>query len=542
MRLLVAPRLLLLLLPPLLSGPLRAALGVPLPVALGLALLVAGGVALVYLRGRDASAQRWRPIDDLLILAPALVAALLLYNRHFGGLVAWIGSDGGLHIEKSRQFASTDPHAYSGFVAFYGVAHWLERAARISVFWSFSATFLVGAALLVALTLAVAHSATPATARRAYLALTLGATALGFSTSGLPLVHYLQLDGFLPHAFGLAPLFLIWWLDASPLRPWPRLLLVLGAVALLRYSYGLLLPDACLALAGVVLLDPPRDKRLDRAGAAIVVLGLVAAALLVHHRMTPLWPVYGWIIPLRPALAAGADLATGLGLLLAGATDPTRRRPLRFPALVVLLHAGTLLLLLRAHPAAPYYVQKYAFHGLVLGVAAAAVGLAAALTAPPPRKIAQAGALLLLGAGLWLSSRFAAPAWPSFAERAFGRPPFQHILPLADLGAWTRIEEELRRQHTGFGGYITSYGPLFNFMNAGLGHLGGGYFDHTGFRETPGYCVFFEKRADPLWQGWDPGKHDPVRQRLAVMPQVACRSYRASWRSDGTRTLCWVCR
>jgi len=139
----------------------------------------------------------------------------------------------------------------------------------------------------------------------------------------------------------------------------------------------------------------------------------------------------------------------------------------------------------------------------------------------------------------------ATAAHTALHERVFGNVPFTHNRPLADLAAWSRIEHTLDETHKRFGGYITSYWPMFNFMNAALDYFNGGrvFWEHGGTHLAKGYCVFWERGKVDWWSN----SYDltpPLKLEVAVLESHAdsqCVSYRAHWNHAISRTLCHVC-
>jgi hypothetical protein len=137
------------------------------------------------------------------------------------------------------------------------------------------------------------------------------------------------------------------------------------------------------------------------------------------------------------------------------------------------------------------------------------------------------------------------PLQPTFRERVLGRAPFTVTRPLADLHAWSRIEHVLTTGHKQFGGYLTSYWPMFNFMNAALGYYNGGrrFWEHGGAHFAPGYCVFWDRGKVDWWTSSN-DMPVPLRNEVAALDSRAdraCVSYRAAWNHAVERTLCHVC-
>lgn len=555
----------LLLVPLLWAGPIRTITQLSLTASFVLAL-VSTLVALLPFRAdlleRDPPGAWWRSALSSAALALAVAGSIgLLYNRFFGGLVNYAGGDGGEHVANALAFADRAPGIYSGFTSMYGVVYGLIRLCRLDVFWGFVAAFYVG----VALTTAVPMIATLSAVRglsRAPTRIFVAAVGVAFVSNGLvqyfailPIEHYNQSDGFFVHMFALVPLLGIWLLDGLVRPRRLRLLALVGGVVLYRYTYGLNLSDLLLAVSVLLLLESQGpelsvgERWLLRAGTIPLVFG----AAVILHRLRPLLDHPGWIREYETATVLSGQLlcVAVLTLVVTGSAalglERGLQRWLRLPIVFGLINAGTLVGLSALPPASKYYLFKYGFHGVVLLGAGLAVAMTSLLVSRDglPRvwrgRIAALAALLVV-IGLW--DHGYRDLRPSFVERAYGSPPFQHNRPLVDLGAWQRIGQVLRDSQKQFGGYLTSNFPLFNFMNAGLGYYNGGqpYFKYGKVKQEPGYCVFWEDPTVKWWGEWEARYPQRAAQEALHYDALArCQSYGAHWEPTRTRTLCHRC-
>jgi hypothetical protein len=189
-----------------------------------------------------------------------------------------------------------------------------------------------------------------------------------------------------------------------------------------------------------------------------------------------------------------------------------------------------------------YYFWKTHLHAVLLLVPALAA-LAARLVEARPSllpRLGIGGATIAICAALGLAF---APWRVNQLERAFGRPPFTHLRPMADLHAWRRIDRVLAERKKTFGGYLSSFYPLMNFMNTSFGFWNGGIDFYWGKapREGVGRCVFWERcRADLecLEPGW------PQTWRVLALdanPATQCEAYTPAWNPARRRVLCWKC-
>lgn len=545
------------------SGPIRTLTGLSLGACLGLALPVSAALVWPFwpalIGGAPAHQARPAALAGAMGLA-ATVTFLLLYNRWFAGLPVIVDGDSGTHLQLRNEFVATDPTAYSGFVTFYALTYWVDRLVH-HAFVSFAVCFYAAAlvyavAPLCAASVALESRATdPAAWRRGLLA-SLGCSLLLSCLLAIPLFHYHQAEGFFVHVFAIVPLLLIWLVDAMVRPPRLRLLLLGAGAAAYRYTYGLNLGDLLLALAALVVLDA---RAYSRARGAMLVFAalataLVAAAIRCYQLLYPLFELNGWITQPELHTLLIAQWLWVLALLTAACA--CRRggcglvRWLRLPIAFGTVNAAFVTRMLLHPPSQTYYLAKYDLHALWLLIAATPV-LAAVLAAERTRgaasfwraRVFPVAVIVLLVAAAASSYRAIAPYRPSFVERAFGRPRFSQLRPVADLGAWSRIARVLTSEHKQFGGYLTTFYPLMNFMNAAFGFHNGGIHFYMGRspREEPGYCRFWESGPPSTWVEVDFPQRGR-RQAYDRNPDRQCEQYPAPWDPSILRTICWVCR
>lgn len=553
-------------LPFALSGPLRAILGWSLVASLGPAMVASALVVAPVIVWARHRARRPFGLPHLVPLLVALFGIFVLYRRAFAGLTNYAGGDGGVHVAQQQLFAYHLPGTYEGFVSMYSLIYWIQQIARCNAFWGFCATYYFGVAVVAALPaiigfIAIDHHRE----RRAawYVgALTCFAVSLFIQFYViLPQQHYHQTDGFFPHLFGLIPLLMIWLVDAIACSRLWRWLGLLGGVVLYRYTYGLNLGDVMVAV-GVLLFVDAFERgvpRLARWSFIVAPFVMLVATRPIYERLRVLLSSFGWIIPYDAHTVLTAETLACAGLLVAGAVArypaaAKRLRLFRFPVVFGVVNTVVAVHIMRLPPRQPYYFLKYPIHAVVLLAAATTVAatiIATAVTDGIARRAwdrtlvwaAAAMTLLCLAVGHWRSGY--APLQQTFRERILGSPPFTYNRPLADLGAWSRIRATLDQQHKRFGGYITSYWPMFNFMNAGLGYANGGrtFWERGGVRFEPGYCVFWERGKVDWWT--TPGDlTQPLRREQQILDargDAQCVSYRAAWNQAVERTLCHAC-
>ena len=554
----------LLALPPLLAAPLRVVLHAPVIVAT-LAALAATVTAAWWLRPRLAAPsadRRLRWSKHAIAGGLALVCCVALYSRPFHGLPNWIGSDAGNHAAVRRSFVAVTPTGYSGFVSMYLAWQYAEWLLRLNAFRSFVVVFYAQLAFLVALPLSVGFTVLARFEARARIwavgaAATAAMAAAGLLLVALPLEHYYQVEGFWPQIFGLVPLVLLWWLDATLVVWWQRVAAWGVGVVLVRYTYGLNLAELFLAFGLVAVLETPRALR------RFTPLAVLAALFGAGYALKTLLEVvnhYGWFwgyVEWRALLGGALGLAALLWAA-AGNRAATRGlglvRALRLPFLV---GVGGIIIagILRARYGPIYYVRKYPFVALCLTAVACSVAVGAVAAVLAERRVNRTlrpydlawGALAtgLAVASVLMGFRTFRDYRPGYVERVLGRPA-SVLRPLADLDAWREIDETLAREKKKFGGYLVGYGPMANFMNSAMG-MGDGqsfYFQGKPAPETgPGYCVFWDGTHPQLWPDWNRWYRQRwIADRLDRDPAAKCIEYPAGWNPAVKVRTCHLCR
>jgi MFS family permease len=485
----------------------------------------------------------------------AVAVVLVMYKRAFAGMMTYVGADGGVHAYQYDLFTHDWYDIYEGFDTMYAFVYWMRTLVRANLFWAFTialyTAFAFGAAIPATITVAAVDRYER---KRAFIAGTIAGMAALVTVSWfvvLPLDAYHQTDGFWAHVFGIIPLFAIWMADAVVDSATLRVLGVTVGVVVYRFTYGLNLPDLVAVVALWLLIEAFAFRGVCRWCAIAAAAGAAPVAILLYRRLLPIFGNWGWFVDydvpraLRGELIAIAVLA--IGLVVAALARRRVLRALRFPLLFGIISTIAFVRIAKLPPATQYYFLKYNLHAVLLTAAGAAVAVAivAAEIADRARVAAIAAAALGLTLFAW-STRTWQIAFrryqPMFHERVFGTPPWKELRPLADLGAWTRIEKILAHEHKLFGGYITANWSMFNFMNAALGYYNGGrqFWEHRAPRQDPGYCVFWEGGV-PYWPNDDSGYQlKRARELLEADSDKQCVSYRAHWERR-QRTLCHRC-
>jgi hypothetical protein len=548
--------LVLVSLPPLIAAPLRAALHAPVLLAnlVGLGVSVAAGL---WLRRRlppptAAPLRWWRLVVVAVVVA---VSWACLYSNAMAGLPAWIGSDSGNHAAILHDVVGAGPSGYLGFASMYLAWNLVAALTRLNLFWSFVVVFYAQVMLLAALPLFIGFMVLRRhQGERAWIAGALAGAScalVALSLVALPLQHYFQVEGFWPQIFGLVPLLLLWWLDATLIDPWHRLLAWAITLVLFRYTYGLNLAELSLAFGAVAVSEIPRRFWPLALLAALLALG---GALLSVRELNAVVTKWGWFVgyDVKRALVAGAAALAGLLIAAVGNRAANVElglwRALRLP---ILFSAGsfavTAIFLFKHKPS--YYVWKYPFEAICLAAVAGGVAVsavAATVVASRGWRVLVWGAasmsLLITSIVLWFGTF--KEYRPGYLERVRGGP-HKILRPLADLGAWRIIDDTLATKHKQFGGYLVSYGPMSNFMNSAMGVAEGQkfYFEGRPPKSGPGYCVFFDQTRPDPWPEFNRWyRHRGLAERMNRDPTVQCVEYSAPWDPALKRRICHLCK
>ena len=415
------------------------------------------------------SSSAWIP--EIVTLVLVGTATYALYIRDFGGFPNLDGWDGGTHVAVKDLFATVQPGAYGGQVAYHTLAWWLEKLLGLNSFQSFAVAFYVGLAGTVAFSSALMLTTLWAEAHesRAFVAAGVGVSII--ATLGiywlvwLPLFHYNQAAGYYAHLFGLWPLVMIWAVDALVRSQRVRVVLLLSGLVLLRYSYALNLADAFVATAFVLLLEGGRGRW--RIVQVVLFVGLGAAAWYILSQLHPVFRIWGGMQRFAVDEIVRADLLLIAGevlyVVLASVGRPWRdwanstlARTLRFPVLFALLSSLFLPILRRGPSIQYYYVTKYPVwaclllsFGLVIVIAhlASTVSQKAALRRLTVwLRVALVAVVLAMVPSVW--QKVFAGYRETFQERLLAHgPPYRFLRPLADAPTINRIKATLAKEH-----------------------------------------------------------------------------------------------
>ena len=563
----LVPVLLLLLAPLMLSGAIRAALGVGLGAGLLLGTLVTLLLARLNWPWIRAEARAYRfgqeVTFELVALIPVAYALAQLYDPNFQGLPTIDGWDAGTHTHLRHSFLASKPDEYHGFVTFYSVSHWLERALSLDAFRSFAVTSylsVVGYVVFPVL-LAVAHLRRqrdlPLLSILIGALLATGVELYLLDRIALPLIHYGQAAGYYPLTLVLLPIFLLWASDALVKVESLRVLGILVAVGLVRFTYGLNLPDVMVAGAGVLLLGTPRTSR--GLVQTTLALGLVAGALAGYVLLLPRFSLKGGLLRFDVDAALASHLLIGAVLALylflsrrEGDDDGALVRGLRFPLIFVLVSSAAWSWFRSNHPPQDYYLTKYQVASSLLLVPACTL-VAADVVARVARAMSRVAAASVFGVlrpvHLSIVLVVAMTPWgrayevyaATLRERNDAKgPPYALLRPLADPEAMARIQQTLAVEKKQFGGYLVSWYPMFNFMNGALGHYDAGEMrSYFAPRTDPGHCVFWVSWTEDILGSGRPAVERYLAPVVKAGPPT-CVTYPVSWKTT-VHSLCHRC-
>jgi hypothetical protein len=554
-----------LAMPFLLSGPIRAVSSLSLPVSLAMAL-TALGTALAILRpwtypriSTFSSPRTW--LLEGAALLPIGFAVWALYHRDFDGFMNLDGWDGANHVLLKDLFATTAPAAYDQQVSAYALAWWIEKILHVNSFRSFTTVFYLGVAGTVGVALMVAFAFINQEAGLRTRAFWLGILSAVIGTVAvlrwviLPLLHYNQAAGYYVHVFGLLVLALLWAADALIHTKSLRTVTLLLLLALLRYTYTLNLADAIFAIAVLLLLDS-QHRRLN----ALLSLGMLAAGVLVVVKLRPIFHKWGGMqrFDVDMALTVNLVLIAGTAIFIltalleqrprAGLWRSPLLRAVRFPLLFAAFSSGLFSFFRTGAGIQYYYVTKYQVWACSLLAFASvlllpAIGLS--LLSPQNLRRPRVWIGLLIVSALTV---IVPPRW----KRAFipyeaglqermgpHAPPYKQLRPLVDVEAIRRIEGVLATQNKQFGGFITTFIPMFSFMNAVFGRNA----DYQKFYPPvmpPNTCFFWTGKDNDTFKLGPVAVLDALRTTVATGGGSICATYPVLWKTT-PQSLCYRC-
>ena len=479
------------------------------------------------------------------------LAAWAMYTPWFRGAVCITGTpDAGHHALYMLEFLDEQPHVYGDFVLLYGLVAWFRHLPHFGVFIGFTAVFYATILGLIACfgELAVAWAREGRGLRGRRVAIFGAPLVVAAAAHGAILVqlHYYHAEGFYPQIYGLVVVMLIWLADVALDDGVCKVLVLLAGGALVRYTYGLNLPDLCLALA-IVLLDGRRGFR-DAQRALVTIAGALVFLYIGWRAAVAISAYYlkwGPFIPYDVnALAIGEALLVACLVPSLRERDEAQRRRFRFPLVFAAINVCFFAFAKRPTEHLDYYYLKTSFQPFFLVLVAAGVAaLRGVARAVDERRLARAlGYAIVFAFGLGAGS-YATRMWrDKYIARIAGHPPFIGMWPLFDPNAQLHIDSVLAQRHEKFGGYLTSFYPTMNFMNAANGFWNGGIAFYYGRPPDTarGHCVFWEGGPDSSHlEGAFPQEHK-VRA-LDSYSGKTCTSYRPTWDPRMRRTLCWTC-
>ena len=568
----IAAAVCLLLTAAAISGPVRSITGLGIGSALVVAMIAALAFgfyiyhAVCQTEFESAELANFKLIQSAstagaaLTILLAAASSILLFHFPFHGLVSVGGGDAGNHVHFISKFINDAPEINQGFSSFYSTAYWLETLFSLNSFQAFRAAFYLEIIILCALFSAVSSSHFRSaeifnSSRRQFITLAalLAAILVPAHRILLPLVHYLQADGFYPQLFGLIPLLIVWAIyTLVPARPY-RWVGLCAVIVWYRYSYGLNLGDLLLTFSILVLWDKLRrfSVSLHDLGAIATAGGAAAAAIYCYGQLLVILPIPGAVAQISIAGAAVGLLLLSASFFFAPGQTDRDDSIFRFPAVFSLINGFVPLLLLFNSEHPTYYLFKYSFHGVVLAVLAnvllCSVLICRIIWQPDRNKPIgnlRAGAILACSfCGLWLLNSAYRPLRPSYLDRISGKISSDLIYPLSDEGARREIELVLRQENRKFGGLITPSWPISNFLNSSFGYYGAlGLYRHGIIKPDPGYCVFFENGPEALKQ-YDKLKLEKVLGQISNLisaPGAESKNYK-NLETGIDETLTHVC-
>ncbi|MBP47493.1 MAG: hypothetical protein CMH53_06105 [Myxococcales bacterium] len=352
-------------------------------------------------------------ISFICLVSSALLVRAAMAAPGFEGLPTIGGGDAGNHLALAGAWATQMPQVYAGFSGLYALLFAVDQGWRHDLLRSLHDVHRAGltCAVFFAL-LCIWRPLRDATGGRKWFgacaALTSG-VLIWPSSIGL-VSHYLQIDGFLPQNFALAPLLattaaVVWVSDRVS-----RTLAICVGLVLLRFTYGLQLGDALLGAALLCGLNAVKSpQRLAWSGLSFA---MFCAACVVWWQLVIRRSKTGGVQHFSPHLITLGLLALSAALLpllrqVKHQADAACQRVswwslgLIAPSLVMGAMTWTLPDAQRG-----YYLWKYPFTAVAMsGLVAPALLTMTCVHAWRTSAAAIVGTVVLLATGAWGASQ-----------------------------------------------------------------------------------------------------------------------------------------
>jgi hypothetical protein len=569
------------LLPFMLSGAVRYELGTSFEVSLALPgalfVIVAGALYTYGLPALEQAHNRWAsPAVAVFALLAIAITFELWWTPLFGGLPnTFEGVDLGNHLLLYQRFIRPGRHRqYMGFVSMYALMHWYRAlfAAKQSEAQSYYyALRFTHYAFLLSVPVALALMVYPSLARirgttqlliSAVLSLPVQLAALGFLL--FPVLQYYQAEGFYSQIAGLYPLLFCFLSYGFIENAGARFVLCCFWIVVQRFTYGLNIGDALIALAYIMLFDA-RDirSRLLRWGAYAFVPVALYGAYGILRKLWFLRVSKGYFINYSIGWIIASLILTGVLLTMAPAffrergitVSATSERIWRFAGIHGLASGILMALYVAANAPIYYYVQKFALYPTVLQ-GLAIVGPVCTLIA----HLVEHGPQWALANArfLWNSSALGTLALFAVLQgyvvyRRLANERWRHTAPSAALYSnyepeiQAFIEKTTKEHKAGFGGYYDAFWPRM-FTHNTLYYL----FEHrpdfffnmdfllgnTMFLELKNYCYFVQGKPSEYL----PSPTTEMKRQVQRFynERDVCMTYQPAW-SERSLTVCAAC-
>jgi hypothetical protein len=422
-------------------------------------------------------------------IALATTAAFLTHNAF--SLRSTGNADAAFHVRYMFSFESKSAAAYHGFSVFYTLCIFLKELFGINVAMAHLAG-LTGGFFLLTATLSVVllpriDGDMPLGLRAASAALLIGLIwCLIF-----PLYNQFFLQGGYVHTFGAVTYPLLVVAYASSEQRYVRVLFLLLGVGMLRFMYGLNLPDCALGGAILIIAEAIRTKsrsqRMLMYGAFIALAGISVASYVkllpragqsgagTQFSLQSVWALYA-----VSALMALACRWTGIT-----ARNPFLTRVIASSTALFLSALVVQLAFFASGKPLRYYMLKHAMYPLlVITVLHGAIILDALRVESWHRGIVSRVLACLSLFILIIEAFILSPILrDTFESRSYAVVTQQE---------WSAIESVLERTEKRFGGYLAPSWPAAHYINEAFGRPMGISALRMGMLDvSPETCVFW---------------------------------------------------
>jgi len=573
---------LLIILPFSFSGALRYTLGISLVTSLVLLLiLIALAIAAVRRFGLPPEEHAESPHAGIATLVVTLVLVAFAYRLwwtpNFGGLpnTVW-GTDIGSHVTLYHRFLSPDYKQYEGFIGLYALQYWYAQIfgpAHSETKAIYDGLRFAHYAYLLALPAGLALVLYPVLAkiRDAWRLWTVALLCLPAQLAVLTFalfapIEYYAAEGFYSQIAGIYAVVMSWLFYGLIEQVGTRFVVACAWLVIQRFTYGLNLADAFIALGYLTLWDAGAIRpRWLRYGALAFVPVAFYTAYQVILKLLPMRTWGGtlahqdvpWILGIQCLLSVALLMAPGAFASASVQVSSASLRLWRYAGSFGIVNGALTVVYYAMDEPREYYIMKYALYAMIL-VPVAVLGPLAELvahffsekftlrSAAPATRLVLGWVVLFALASVAIGRGYKVH-WKLALERYERRIPNEFLFSNFEPPVDAFIHKTLAKRHAKFGGYYDPHWPRNYVHNA----LFGQYIDspsntpHRTYNENTlmyprekGRCYFI--LGEPAWFHSPADSPMGAALRAVKTDATTCTSYVPAW-GTGAFEVCAAC-